>query len=193
MGRSMVPTSIKEARGTVRRDRANPAEPRPASLELGAKPPTWLVGPRRRHAWADLVELLSGQNVLTTMDALSLAMLVDAYGDYLEASDLIRGRACSDCGRRLHKADAICSTPAPGRRYYTSSSTVRGEDEDDEPVTRVIIRAHPAMAERKDAWKRVCALIDRFGMNPVSRPKVGRSAPVDVDPMDELLDGHRSA
>jgi phage terminase small subunit len=189
-----VPTVLKEARGTARRDRGNPAEPAPAILMVGSRPPSWLKGPRRVRAWEDLSELLRGQRLLTVLDTAALALLVDAYGDYLEASDLVTGRACGHCGLPLTSKDA-CSLPGewlegedgertylpaahdPGRRYYTTT-TKEGS---------FMVRPHPAMAVRQDAWKRVIAILREFGMTPSARTRVAATEGGEKDPLDEFL------
>lgn len=196
-----APTAIKEARGTARRDRANPAEPKPAELQLGSRPPTWIQGPRRRRAWTDLSELLRDQRLLTVLDAAALALLVDAYGDYLEASDLVTGKACGFCGQPVHSKRACTASAAVeilpdeeeraqragrivvtlehegGARYYTTR-TKEGS---------LMIRPHPAMAIRQDAWKRVVGLLREFGMTPSARTRVSAGEASDADPLDEFL------
>lgn len=196
-GRRRLPANVHELRGTARPDRVNPNAPVPATLEVGSKPPTWLKDVRRKRSWKGLVELLQDQRVLTVMDAASLAMLVDAFGDYLEASDLVAGVACGFCGDPLAskrpctaaieveaEADAgaertVVRLPhEPGRRYYTTR-TKEGS---------FMIRPHPAMAVRQDAWKRVVGLLGHFGMTPATRAKVTVGGPAERDPMTELLE-----
>jgi phage terminase small subunit len=187
------PTALKMLQGTDRRDRANPAEPQPSALVPGTRPPPWLHGARRRRAWATLVELLTAQRLLTVMDQAALAVLVDAYGDYLEAGDLITGIACGLCGLPVASKKRCTAPPEfvedkatgerhlvrpghePGRRYYTTT-TENGS---------LMIRPHPAMAIRSDAWKRVVGMLDRFGMTPSSRTKVSALAAVEIDPLAE--------
>lgn len=189
------PTALKMLQGTDRKDRANPAEPQPSVLVPGTRPPSWLKGQRRRRAWVDLVELLTAQRLLTVMDQAALGVLVDAYGDYLEAGDLIMGVACGLCG--LPVASKVrCTAPPefmedpttgerhlvrsghePGRRYYTTTTEKES----------LMIRPHPAMAIRSDAWKRVVGMLDRFGMTPSARTKVSAVAAVEVDPLSEWM------
>lgn len=194
-----TPSELKLVRGTARADRMNKAEPKPPSLEVGTKPPAWLKGARRRRAWQELAALLRDQRLLTVLDAAALALLVDAYGDYVEASDLIQGLACAHCGepvRSTHPCSAVAEvegdpaedgTPTgrlvhlphePGRRYYTTR-TESGS---------LMIRPHPAIAIRQDAWKRTTTLLSRFGMDPSSRTKVTAVGGDDRDPMADLLD-----
>ena len=177
-----LPTALKMIRGTARPDRVNAAEPMPAQLVPGTRPPSWLRGARRQRAWRDLVDLLTAQRLLTVMDQAALGILVDAYGDYLEAGDVVAGEACGLCGLPV-RSKTRCTNAVgdadhdPGRRYYTTR-TKEGS---------LMIRPHPAMAVRSDAWKRVAAMLDRFGMNPSAKARVSASAEVEEDPMDRLL------
>lgn len=158
-----LPDVIKEAQGTLRPSRVNAAQPKPPTMELGAEPPDWLVGPRRRRAWSDLVRLLTDNRVLTTMDPVALGLLVDAFGDYLEASDLINGKRCAHCGRSNHAAPVPgCVDPAPGRPYYTT--TTRDGS--------TMIRPHPAVTVRKDARMALERMLTRFGMTPSDRTRI---------------------
>ena len=174
------PTVLKQITGTRRRDRDNPAEPQPPVLLPGTRPPSWLRGARRRRAWVELVELLTAQRLLTTLDQAALALLVDAYGDYLEAGDLVAGEACGLCGLPV-KSRVPCASPRPGheggRRYYTTR-TKEGS---------LMIRPHPAMAIRAEARKAMLAVLDRFGMNPAAKTRVAVIQDVEDDPMDRLL------
>ena len=179
MGRTPLPDNVKQLRGTLQPSRVNKAQPTPPALEVGAKPPEWLKGPRRADAWRGLVELLGDHRVLTVMDTAALAMLVDAFGDYLEASDVIAGRACGRCGLALNVKSSCTSEEghSAGRRYYTTR-TKEGS---------LMIRPHPAMTERKDAWDRVLKMLDRFGMSPSMRTKVSAAGESDVDPFEAYL------
>lgn len=185
MGRLPKPTSLKALQGTQRADRVNPAEPHAPALEVGTKPPAWLRGARRRHAWADLVTLLRDAQVLTALDALALATLVDAYGDYLEASDVVAGHACAYCGEPM-VSRRQCTTPdghEGGRRYFTTL-TREGS---------LMIRPHPAMVVRANAWDRIVKMLDRFGMAPAPRARVAASQASEHDPVADFLDGRRRA
>jgi Phage terminase, small subunit len=77
------PTALKLLEGTVRKDRANPAEPRPT---VGAVPPPFL--PSRgaaRVAWNRLAPMLERLRVLTEADADALALGCLALSEYLAA------------------------------------------------------------------------------------------------------------
>lgn len=111
-----TPTNLKVLRGTDRKDRANPAEPKPAELALDAEPPDWLeLSDLARTAWADIAPILRRMKVLTEADAVGLALLCDALAGYVTASRVVReegavywteGRSPM---RRAHPAVAIAA------------------------------------------------------------------------------------
>lgn len=47
-----------------------------------------------------------------------------------------------------------------------------------------IRKAHPAVAMRSDAWKRVKSMMAEFGMTPATRPNVSSIDPVGEDPLE---------
>lgn len=81
-GRKKVPTSLKIMRGTNRRDRENPDEPRPRVLP-GMEPPDWLEDEVARDVWAATVPVLERTGVLTEAD-------VDALAGYCTAMSHLR-------------------------------------------------------------------------------------------------------
>lgn len=62
----------------------NPPEPEKGIPE----PPEWL-NDNAKKAFIELAKITSGMNVLTLADSASLAMICDAYADYLEAKQLV--------------------------------------------------------------------------------------------------------
>lgn len=162
MGRRALPDAVKEARGTLRPSRVNDEQPTPDALEVGQAPPPWIRGSVRRRAWAGLVELLTGAKVLTVMDTATLGLLVDTFGRYLEARDVVDGKRCGACGRPNHRPRAGCSDPFPGTPYVTSHTGRSG----------LMIRAHPAMAVMDRALRVMLDILSRFGMDPASRSRV---------------------
>lgn len=55
-----------------------------------------------------------------------------------------------------------------------------------------LIKAHPAAAMKADAWKRVKAMMEQFGMSPSSRSKVSIVAKDEFDPLEEFLKGRNN-
>jgi P27 family predicted phage terminase small subunit len=52
-----------------------------------------------------------------------------------------------------------------------------------------IVRAHPQVAIRSDAWRRVKSILAEFGLTPSSRARLDIEAPGQEDPMDAFLRG----
>ena len=86
-GRKPLPTQVKVLRGTARPDRANKGEPLPPPGI--ALPPGWLKK-RELKIWGELAPLLERMGVLTTADPHALAILCDAYAEYIAARNKVR-------------------------------------------------------------------------------------------------------
>lgn len=55
--------------------------------------------------------------------------------------------------------------------------------------TGSMVRQHPAVAMRNDAWRRTVAAAAEFGMTPSSRSRVSGAGGTPVDPFEEFLAG----
>ena len=74
-----------------------------------------------------------------------------------------------------HEAQAAID--AAGGAWYTTINEAGGE----------LVRAHPALTERSDAWRRFRAGLVEFGLTPAARTKVA-AAPEDPDAaLEEFL------
>tara|TARA_R100001198_G_C5204309_1_gene192122 strand:+ start:426 stop:899 length:474 start_codon:yes stop_codon:yes gene_type:complete len=81
-----LPTELKKQRGTLRKDRLNPNEPK---LPCVIPPiPTWLSEDGQK-AFAELSTLLYDMSVLTQADELALTLLCDAYSEYKKAKEIV--------------------------------------------------------------------------------------------------------
>jgi P27 family predicted phage terminase small subunit len=81
-----LPTELKKQRGTLRKDRLNPNEPK---LPCIIPPiPTWLSEDGQK-AFAELSTLLHDMSVLTQADELALTMLCDSYSEYKKAKEIV--------------------------------------------------------------------------------------------------------
>lgn len=90
MGNPPTPRALKVLRGTDRKDRTNPNEPRPDTLSADAKPPEWLgLNEMAQTAWGDLLPVLRRMGVLTVADPIALAMLCDALAEYVAARTVV--------------------------------------------------------------------------------------------------------
>lgn len=180
-GRPRTPTELKVVRGTDRADRRNPAEPQPARLEVGSKPPEWLADRRARRAWRHLAKMLGEQRILTVMDAMALAMLCDAFADYLEAGDeLARLRRIQEAEAALDGDDVRIASWFPLARIPDTAALGK---------TGVTIREHPAVKRRERAWMRVSRMLSEFGMTPSARARVAAAAEESKDPTEAFLEG----
>ena len=91
MANPRTPTALKVVRGTVRPERANPAEPKPKRMQLNAHPPAWLdLSPLAHKAWHDVARVLRGMGVATTADPLAIGLLCDALAEYVTARAVVR-------------------------------------------------------------------------------------------------------
>lgn len=158
VGRPPKPTVLKLLQGTARHDRLNPSEPEPPAL-VDARPPSWLDS-RGRRAWRDWLPVLTGMRVLTEADGAALALMCDAYAEYLAARAVLRREGAS----------------------YTT-----GE------LPAQMVRQRPEVAQAADAWRRVSAMMQQFGLTPASRSRVSSQQAETVDPVQEWLHGGRAA
>jgi P27 family predicted phage terminase small subunit len=88
MGRPRKPTVLKVLEGTTRKDRANPAEPKPPPASPQEEPPTWLR-PASRRWWRRIRPLLVQMQVMTGADPVALGLLCDALADYMAARTVV--------------------------------------------------------------------------------------------------------
>lgn len=86
-GRPPKPTALKLLQGTLRPNRTNDREPIPPGGI--ARMPEWLSDDARKW-WRSIAPMLRQMNVLTVADTHALALLCDAYAEYLEARQVIR-------------------------------------------------------------------------------------------------------
>lgn len=50
-----------------------------------------------------------------------------------------------------------------------------------------VIKGHPAVAMRADAWKRIKSMLAEFGLTAASRTKVQAEKPEEEDPLDKFM------
>jgi P27 family predicted phage terminase small subunit len=140
-----TPTSIRLLRGNPSGRALNKDEPIPP--EGVAKPPDWLTG-RSKELWTRIAPILTRMKVLTSADPDALALLCDAYAEYLGARDVVRGEGATYESRQFQM------------------------DEAGNTVEKVMIRPRPEVAMAQDAWKRVRQMMQEFGLTPSSRSRI---------------------
>jgi P27 family predicted phage terminase small subunit len=89
MGRPQTPTNILKLKGSDKKDPARMKDRNPPEPKKGIpKPPQWL-NPNAKKAFRELAKITDGMNVLTMADSATLALICDAYADYLDAKKLV--------------------------------------------------------------------------------------------------------
>src|SRR5215217_4256750 len=162
MARLHKPTAMKELSGTFRKDRANPAEPRPNRSLI--EPPTRLSD-QAKVAWRELAQIADGLGVLTEGDPAALEAMAGALADLRDA------RASLDAPMEIKSKDGTMIAMAKaGERYYWTGA--RGV-----PVRKV----RPGIADIADADRRFQSWCQRFGMSPVDRARVSVTEKKDED------------
>ena len=88
-GRKPKPTNLKILHGNPGGRRLPKNEPKP---ELGIPdPPSWIEpGSERRRVWDEYAAKLLSMGVLTFVDGMALAALVDAHCDWREAAEIVQ-------------------------------------------------------------------------------------------------------
>jgi len=81
MARKKLPTQLKIVKGTDRKDRTNPAEPKPESKLPSC--PAW-IHPEGKKEWGRLVDEMTKTGVVTGFDFIGLATLCNMWGEYVE-------------------------------------------------------------------------------------------------------------
>lgn len=184
-GRPRKPTALKVLQGTTRPDRRNDREPRPPIAPV--KPPSWLKG-RGRRAWGWVAPILEEMQVLTTADPHALALLCDAYAEYIECREVVRtlgavyeSRVLKASSRAVEVEEDLEGQPHGGALKR------RHADEDFRPEDwSVIIRPRPEVKMASDAWRRVQRMLVEFGLTPSSRSKVSRAGDAEeADPFEQ--------
>ena len=113
---------------------------------------------RGREAWDHVVGVLDRMGVLTEADALAVELLCEARADWLSARDEIE-RA--------------------GGETYESFNENTGQK---------LVKAHPAVAMRNDAARRLQSMLGEFGCTPSSRSRVNmKEANGQADPAAEFF------
>jgi P27 family predicted phage terminase small subunit len=166
-----TPSAVKKLIGTERPDRANPDEPKPPLVEIGAQPPSWMTDKLARAYWRELVPILSGARMLALTDTTALAILAKAYGRWRSLEDFL------DKNGETYDSKAKVGKPA--------------KDEAIAPATQML-RPRPEVAMRDKAEDRLVFLLGKFGMTPSDRTRVAALPQLVGDPSEEFLRGRRS-
>ena len=81
------------------------------------------------------------------------------------------------CSAWADMAEAQALIDAAGGAWYTTINDAGSE----------MVRAHPALSERADAWRRFKVGLVEFGLTPAARAKVAPAEAEAADPLEEFL------
>ena len=81
------------------------------------------------------------------------------------------------CSAWADMAEAQAAIDAAGGAWYTTINDAGSE----------MVRAHPALSERADAWRRFKVGLVEFGLTPAARAKVAPAEAGAADPLEEFL------
>lgn len=130
-----TPTKVLEARGSWRaKARAGEVAPDPVIPRC----PPWVDRDGRR-LWREITRSLAEVGLVTKLDRVPMALLVDALTQYLRAKELISTDGALDGKKITHKTG-----------------------------TGSVIQ-HPAVGIMNKAWERVLKVSLQFGMTPAAR------------------------
>lgn len=149
-GRPPKPTALKILEGNPGKRGLNSGEPKPPPGPIS--PPSWLRG-RSRTAWKWVAPVLEQMGVLRTADVHALALLCDAYAEYIECAAVVR-----KLGRTYESKGGI-SRPRPevqmateGRRQVIRMMTEFGMTSSSR--VKLFVAAEEAPADPFEQWER---------------------------------------
>ncbi|MBF8255859.1 MAG: phage terminase small subunit family [Anaerolineales bacterium] len=165
-GPAPLPKAVRQLRGNAGKRPLGEAEPEPPKGDV--RPPEWLRG-KGRWAWRQIAPVLTGMGLLTTADPHALALLCDAYAEFLEAREVVR------------------------KKWMTYESRTTFEEEDEEGETKIVVsvmvRARPEVKIASDAWKRIRAMMQEFGLTPSARTRVKGQGEGEADELEAWMKG----
>jgi P27 family predicted phage terminase small subunit len=147
--------------------------------------------------------VLENMGVLTTADPHALALLCDAYAEYMDCRDIVRKHGAT-YESRVFKAstrpvdhdgsdveEELEGQPQGGALLRRRAAV---DDDFDAGEYSVIIRPRPEVKMASDAWRRMQRMLTEFGLTPSSRSKLDLPGKVEPDdPFAEWERGSRSA
>ena len=162
-GRPRKPRQAKIIQGTFRKDRNPGREPIPPILPTVPKPPAGMNRWARR-LWKELIEKLMEQDLVTTIDIVTLELCCDAYGIYREAKEAVFHPRDQKTGKRLRRSLA---------------EYLRGRNS----------QTMPELTTMKTGWQLYKAYMAEFGLSPASRNRIHLpgSKEAGQDPMEKIL------
>ena len=158
-GRLPKPTALKLLTGNPGKHKLNLAEPVPPPPRN--KCPDF-VSKAGRPYWRKWYPIQAAMRVMTSADEVALGMLSDAMGEYVESRKVVEKLG----------------------QVYTVTSIQMSEDGN--TFEKITHHQRPEVRIAQDAWKRIRAGMQDFGMTPASRSRLSVKAP--AEDMGSLLD-----
>lgn len=168
MANPAKPTALRKLQGNPGKRPLNTREPQPTVL-ASADPPGWLDD-AAKEAWRQVVPRLCALHVVSEIDLQALGMMFDSWGEWYAARQTVREKG------------------------MTFEVTEMRTDENGVKVREVVsIRRRPEVAIAADAYRRVRAFMNDFGMTAAARVRLVTSDEVDeADPFDAWLGRERA-
>lgn len=170
-GRKPKPTHLKLIQGNPGKRPINGAEPKPKRSRPAA--PDHL-DKESKLIWEAVVKELDDISILTSIDIFAVEILCAAISDHRAAIRQIARNAKSHAADRKAKADPSFS--ADGHYYKTINQS-----------GSTMWRAHPALALKSDADRRIRGWCAEFGLTPAARTRlvVGTGGPSTESKQDD--------
>lgn len=141
-GRKPKPTYMKKLDGNPGGRSLKKRELREPKPILGYPKMPMRLTISARPYWKEVCDLLNDMRVLSITDALSIAALCEAYADFVIATKDLEEAGC---------------------RFYESTNDKTGQ---------TMIKAHPAVAIKDAADRRMRMWLTEFGLTPSSRCRI---------------------
>ena len=165
MSRPRKPTALKALQGTTRKDRTNPAEPKPKLAGIACPYP---LNEKAIPIWDELAAELSQTRVLTEADLQGLKMLCESIAQY------------DSLYKRLWEKQANGEMEyTPIQKFYEIWDG-KGKNKRKLPIPVLIRTAvKPEVALIAEGRKFQKGMLEQFGLTPASRQKVN------AEPLDD--------
>lgn len=157
-GRKPTPTYLKVVRGNPGKRPLPQNEPKPKKARKRPTAPSH-VSEIAKGIWDQIVKELDDIAILTTIDVFAVEILCEALADHRASGQQIETARAEYAAAKAEDKESDWS--ADGRYYRT-----RNKD------GGFMWRAHPAVALRSDADRRLRAWCAEFGLTPSARTRL---------------------
>lgn len=155
-GRKPKPSHLRLIEGNRGKRPVNDREPVPRRERPSAPAH---ISDAAREVWGQAVLILDEMGILTAADVFAIEILCEALADHRACGETIK--ECAASARAAAKDGQETDFTTDGR-YYRTINQAGG----------VMWRAHPAVALRADADRRIKAWCAEFGLTPSARSRI---------------------